>query len=355
MARKQGLFRSPRLEALENRCCPTCVVELAGATLTITGDEGDDEIAIYYFGPGALSVECNGTSTLIVDPVEKVDILTGEGNDSVYAELYPFFLDANFPAAWNVDLGAGDDQSDIHLLGFSGVDFPLSMAVAGGDGDDTLTTEVLGFFHARYDQTIDGGNGHDQIANFYTSGGAGDVMTTRTRGGNGDDGIYEEFLAWSIMGEFDGHADGGNGVDNLETRLGVSILFDLALPPALLGFDVLPGGRAAYRVIGGNGHDAITAAYLGRLHGQLNLLADSGNGADQIYADLDVNAESTGELRAAIRGGNGDDHLEVRVRFFETDLIEHPDLPGFFFETLAGYTDTPAPLGELSVATDEGR
>jgi hypothetical protein len=343
----------PRLESLEDRTCPTCAVELVGTTLAITGDAADDEIRILYSGPGALSVECDGTPSLVDAPVERVVVRTGGGNDSVDAELYPFALDADFPSTWSFDLGAGDDECAVHLLGFSGIDLPLRVSVNGGNGNDTLFTETIGFFYARYDLTVDGGNGNDSIFNFYSGGTLGD-MVTRTQGGNGDDAILEEFTLWTVLGRFDGHAEGGNGSDLMDARLGDYILIDPALPVVVVGFDVTPGARADYHQIGGNGHDALFAKNVGRLDGQLSVRADGGNGADEVSAPFDLNAESTGRFSVQICGGNGDDDMEVRVRYFETELVEPPDLPGLFLDGLAGYTDTPAPLSELAVTVDGG-
>lgn len=341
----------PRVEPLEDRTCPTCAVALTGTTLTVTGDTADNDIRILYTGPGALSVECDGTPTQVEGPVERVVVRTGGGNDFVDAELYPFAVDADFPGAWSFDLGAGDDECAVHLLGFSGIDFPLRVTVDGGNGNDTLFTESIGFFSARYDLSVDGGNGNDSIFNFYSGGTVGDLVT-RTRGGNGDDAILEELTLWTVLGRFDGHAEGGNGSDVMDARLGDYILFDPALPLVVVGFDVAPGGRADYQQSGGNGHDALFAKYVGRLDGQLNVLAEGGNGADEVVASFDLNAESTGRFTGQVRGGNGDDHMEVRIRFFETEPVEFPDLPGFFLEGLAGYTDTPAPLGELAATAD---
>jgi hypothetical protein len=338
---------------LEDRTCPACVVELVGTTLTITGDAADNDVRILYSGPGDLSVVCDGAPTQIDAVVERVVVWTGGGNDSVDAELYPSAFDADFPGLWAFDLGAGDDQCAVHLLGSSGVDFPVRVTVDGGNGNDTLFTETIGFFHARYDLTVDGGNGNDSIFNFYSGGTAGDFIT-RTQGGNGDDAILEELTAWTVFGRFDGRVDGGSRSDLVEARLGDYILFDPALPPVVIGYDVAPGARADYRLSGGNGDDALFAKYVGRLDGQLNVLADGGNGADGVVASFNLNAGSTGRFAGQIRGGNGDDHMDVRVRYFETEPIEFPDLPGLFLEGLAGYTDTPAPLSGLAVTADGG-
>ena len=343
----------PQLLALEDRTCPTCVVELSGTTLTVTGDAADDEIRILYSGPGALSVECDGTTCQIDAPVERVVVRTGGGNDFVDAELYPFAFDADFPGDWSFDLGTGDDECAVHLLGFSGIDFPLRVSVDGGNGNDTLFTETIGFFYPRYDLAVDGGNGNDSIFNFYSGGTVGDVAT-RTRGGNGDDRILEEFLMWTVLGRFDGHADGGNGSDVMEARLGDYLFIDPALPQVVVGFDLAPGARADYHQTGGNGHHALFAQYVGRLDGRLNALTEGGNGDDDVAGSFDLNAESTGQFTGEVHGGNGDDHLDVRVRFFQTEQVEVPDLPGFFLEGLAGYTDTPAPLSELAVSADGG-
>jgi hypothetical protein len=349
---RQPAFR-PCVEPLEDRTCPTCTVNLIGTTLAVTGDAADNEIRFLYFAPGDLSVECDGTQTQIHSFVERVIVRGGGGDDFVDAELYPFAFDADFPTAWQFDLGTGDDECAVHLLGFSGVDFPVRVTVDGGNGDDSIFTETIGFFYDRYDLSVDGGNGNDSIFDFY-SGGTGGHMVTRTQGGNGDDAILEEFASWTVLGRFDGLAEGGNGTDLVEATLGEYVLIDFALPPAVIGLDVAAGARVDYQLTGGNDHDAIFATYVGRLDGQLDIQVEGGNGADEVAASFDLNAESTGQFAARIRGDNGDDHLEVLVRFIETVPIEMPDFPGLFLDGLAGYTDTPAPLSELAVTADGG-
>ena len=52
--RPHTTFR-PRLQALEDRRCPSCVVRQDGDTLTITGDRNDNSIIVNYFGDGGTS------------------------------------------------------------------------------------------------------------------------------------------------------------------------------------------------------------------------------------------------------------------------------------------------------------
>jgi hypothetical protein len=352
MIRSRMTNRRPGFEVLEDRNCPACLVELAGTTLQITGDGAANDISIFYF-PGELSIMCDGMATSVTAPVKKVVVQAGGGNDSVYTELYPDGQDAAFPSSWTLDLGDGNDRSTHHLLGFLSVDYPLSVNVSGGDGNDTLFTETIGLLNASYVETVEGGNGNDRIFNF-NSGEVYGSMSANTHGGNGNDIIFQEFTLWKVFGSFHARVDGGNGDDVIDSRLGEYILLDPELPLEVIGFTVAPGAHAEYRVAAGNGEDVLTTKYVGQLDGDLNILVNGGNGDDDFFADYEINATSTGALSSKIRGGNGDDILDVELWFFETELMEFPDIPGYFVDALTGYVDDPGLLEGLSIAVDGG-
>jgi hypothetical protein len=337
----------PRLEVLEGRWCPSCEVELVGTTLSITGDAGDNAITIVHTGPGDMSVVCDGTPGHFGEPIDRVVVRGGQGNDSVFAQSSGFAPD--LPGEWTFDLGRGDDRASV--FGEMLVESPVRVAVSGGPGSDGLEAFIGAFVPSELKLVLDGGDGDDFISNGSSVEGPGRV-STRVRGGDGDDEIFDVWAFTRVLGSFDARAHGGNGSDVVWATLGNSFELDPDLPLVVAGFDVLAGGRGNYVMTGGNGPDTLRIDHLGRTDGRLNLTADGGRGGDEVFANLDVNAGSTGEFSADCRGGRGDDHMEVRVRFVETDFLEI--FPGFLSEVLVGFTDTPAPLAELAVTADGG-
>jgi hypothetical protein len=231
-------------------------------------------------------------------------------------------------------------------------DSPQSVSLSGSDGSDQLSVQSLGQFNLLYGLSVNGGRGDDFIVNFY-GGAQNGLMVTSSLGGPGDDFIFEEFLDFRVNGTYVGGADGGAGSDLLDVGLGAYIEFDPSLPLIVAGFDVHQGGRAIYSATGGDDHDAVLLDYVGRIDGQLAIHADGGRSSDDIFANVDINVESSGQLFAAFRGGDGNDNLDIRVRFIETELVEIE--PGFFLEGLVGFSETPAPLSDRLIIADGGK
>ena len=334
------------VETLENRACPSCSVELVGATLTITGDAADNSIFILDNGPGDLQLVCDGTPSSFSEPIDAVVVRTGNGNDFVIAGS---FLEGSLASrSWALDLGDGDDGALVDLEGI--IDAPISVTVTGGAGVDTIYAATAALIDSNYRVTLDGGNDTDFISTFH-NGTLNGAMVSTCLGGNGDD-LISDFQIFKVHGTFEGHADGGNGSDMVEVQLGMIISFDPELPFLVFGFDVATGGQANYDMTGGDGHDALFVNYLGHLDGQLNLRAGGGRGSDELFAILDIHAESTGCLSAQFLGGHGDDDMRVRVRSYETEPVEI--FPGVFLHGLVAFSDTPAPLSERSITADGG-
>jgi hypothetical protein len=99
-----------RLEALENRCCPSCDVSVIdGHILRILGDETANRIEIRQTSDGMTNLSCDG-ATAAFRGINEFDIATGASNDFVTANFQnPPDGDFNFRA----DLGAGNDVMNI--------------------------------------------------------------------------------------------------------------------------------------------------------------------------------------------------------------------------------------------------
>jgi hypothetical protein len=297
-------LRRPHLESLESRWCPSCVVELAGDTLRVTGDAESNQINIAYNGPGELLAECDGTPYQFSEPVREVVIRGRHGDDSVTASIFAF--DGTLPSEWSIDLGNGNDS--VFVFGEMLIQDPTRFALAGGLGDDAIQFGVSAFVVSDLEIALDGGNGDDGIGN--GSGVEGPGRTnSHIRGGNGDDFIFDAWDFSRIENSLECHVHGGNGADMVVTRLGSMFELDPNLPLVVAGFNVSSTGQADYFVSGGHGGDRVEVNTVGRIDGRLSLVANGGSGEDEILAQLDIDTQSTGVFDASLRGGLGDDTI----------------------------------------------
>jgi hypothetical protein len=292
-------------------------------------------------------VECDGETVQIADPVDAVLIRAGAGNDFVAAGS--FSVDADCPALWMLELGGGADNGLAFVEGI--LDAPVIVAVRGGAGADNLSVQTGAMINSAYAVSVDGGGDGDTISNFH-SGPVNGAMILHSQGGGGDDFILDEFSGLRVNGTFAAFAGGGNGIDVTQANLGGFVEFEPEAPPFVFSFDVAQGGKASYAMSGGNGHDSLILNFTGRIDGRLTLLADGGRDSDDVFAALEIHAESTGCFSAVLLGNQGDDLMEARVRFFDTEPVEL--FPEVVFEMLTGFSDTPAPLRRLKVLGDGG-
>ena len=80
---RQRGFR-PQLEAVEERCCPTCsVAVLDGHVLQVRGDAGDDSVRVAEARDGTVSVTCDGDEPHRFTGIDRLLIDTGDGGDHV--------------------------------------------------------------------------------------------------------------------------------------------------------------------------------------------------------------------------------------------------------------------------------
>src|SRR5688572_24342630 len=72
----------PRLEALEDRSCPSVTAVFTGGVLTLTGDGADDNISVTADAGGALTFTGTATTpTVDLDDVDQIVVDLGGGND----------------------------------------------------------------------------------------------------------------------------------------------------------------------------------------------------------------------------------------------------------------------------------
>lgn len=221
----------------------------ADGQLTLSFDDGDDDVRVVQLPDGSLAVEVNGHQVELTDEQSlNVRIESGAGDDTIT-------IDESVARGVTVDGGIGDDT------------------ITGGSGDDT----IIG---GSGDDTIIGGDGADTIEAGF---GADNVD-----GGAGDDTI-----------------DGGSGIDVLEGGLGDDTLLGGAGNDELTGGqgnDTLDGGSGADRLSGQWGDDTIDGG-----SGDDTLVGGSGN--DRLSGDQGADTIRGGLGDDHIRGGTGDDSL----------------------------------------------
>jgi hypothetical protein len=149
--RRDGMAeRHLSFERLEHRQLLAVTTSLDRGTLTITGDDAADDIAIVgTSNPGELIVTGrNGT------------VVNGVANGSTTA--FPVFLPAAAfiqPDALKVNLGDGNDSVTIDSAYIAG-----SININTADGDDTVTLAEHGEVSPTGDLRIDTGAGNDVVA-----------------------------------------------------------------------------------------------------------------------------------------------------------------------------------------------
>jgi Ca2+-binding RTX toxin-like protein len=268
---------TPDLEQLSTREMPAVVASFSASTLTVFGDNLDNNITVSRNAAGQLLVNggavkvTGGTPT--VANTALIQVFGQGGNDTITLNEASGAL----PKA-NLFGGAGNDV----LTGGSGSDMLFGQA-----GNDTLLgkggTDFL--FGGSENDTLTGGDADDQV--FGESGddrmiwNPGDD-TDLNEGGNGTDTV---------------EVNGGNGDEQFAvTANGTRVRFD-RLTPAPFSIDIGTSEKLTVNMNGGN--DSFSAT--GNLAALIAITVDGGTGNDTI---LGSNGNDT------LRGGDGDDFID---------------------------------------------
>ncbi|HVK15118.1 MAG TPA: hypothetical protein VM597_40640 [Gemmataceae bacterium] len=245
-----GSKRSPlRVELLTDRVVPSVTVVQEGTTLTVTGDQQANDIAITDGGTAAgLTVTVDGTDYPVTGDVETILIIGRSGGDTVSYELEEGFagttrtieaelgnghdtfaanLDVGIDAAswltFRVNGGNGKDDLSVAGAGDAALAGNLVVELDGGNGKDVLDLSWEGLVTGSIDLTADGGNGVDTITGDVTDAGATASVKALVLGGGGKDD-----LTLSVVGDaaatVDATIDGGRGRDKVTSTDNVDVL-----------------------------------------------------------------------------------------------------------------------------------
>jgi len=238
----------PRLEALENRCCLTCVVEVHGDTLRVEGDKANNTIAIVDNGAAGIVVTCDAVASPAATGIDHVVVHTKDGNDiltySRSAAGGNFTTDLDFSAHLGKgndsftanlngnDLAAGADVR-FHVKGDKGADIltvnagtaaaatdialgaSLSIKLDGGKEGDTIAVNTAGDVDGTLKVRASGGKEDDTVAgNLVLNAGSTGSVKAKVKGGKDDDALTLNITgAGAATAQIDAVLDGGQGTD----------------------------------------------------------------------------------------------------------------------------------------------
>ena len=364
--RRRGATFRPNVEGLEDRKLLSATMSVVdhGETLRITGDRGDNHIAITQDARGVHVVADDVAQTFT--GIRNIEVNAGAGNDTITADIA--FPPA--PCRIAVNAGAGDDvvtlrtaidpniQSGELIPAVHGVDFsanlgagndtfnadlayppdPCRIAVDGGAGDDALNVRLGGdtqtVVSGDIDVMLNGGQGNDVVAvamNHLTTLGSVDLDLN---GGAGDDRLVSAFDKLFVKGSLNANVNGGQGNDDLSLIARSqprTVIIDGGSEGTPLSPPVNPAlittGQVHIRLEGGGGsdqfHGDITPCVLpqttaGSPQGLIDMVFVGGSGNDLF--DINVTMENSvkgpelaGSVRVAVLGGQGDDSLTLHV------------------------------------------
>jgi len=266
--RRQSARFVPRLEALEDRNCPT-FIGVEGHTLLIIGGPTADTVTIMDSGNGMVTGTLDG-QTATGTAINNIVVHTGGGNDML---TYTLTSPLTTPEHLQINMGSGMDSATLNFSpGITNT--RLKVDFTGGRGDDTLTT-MFG-----------------PITNSH--------VNFRANLGKGAD-TFDGTLLGNIMGDSAVRflVQGGKGADTLGFHADST--------------NIDAGASLKVNLRGGKGDDTINFDYKGVLNGRLLLNADGGKGNDTINATATLNAGSTGEFKGRVRGGQGTNNLTFNV------------------------------------------
>jgi hypothetical protein len=270
-----GLGRSgkvtPRLEALEERCCPSSV-SFHNHILDVIDGGGANSVLVRDDGHGDVRVTLDGR-TRSFRGVRELLLNSTTGDDTINYALTRTLTTSELI---RLNLGKGNDQ--VHLDFSKGVSAPhLNIGINGGgfQGSQQGVTAVFGAIT----------NSDLRLA--ARMGGGWDHVTTRFNG------------ALEGRANVDVNVRGGDYIDGISVRAGgpIGAAARLSVETSTVGL-----------------MDTAQVDYTGKLAGHLSIQQRTGRGWDWQESTVNVEAGSTGALLDHVQGGRGSGLLMVNIR-----------------------------------------
>jgi hypothetical protein len=340
----------PRLEALEARHCPSCLVYQDGETLYVAGDDGANNVSLVHEGlrRDVVQVTCDGR-TLEFTGVRGVVAGLGEGNDFLSVLLGG---PDTVPVSVSVDLGGGDD-------GFTATFKPTksrtplppgtavpgiptwSCDVSGGPGDDWLDASVIDpnqtpephLINANLMFNFDGGTGADAVGIIVVDGKIAGSLDLNVTTGGGEDGTAIMLADSEVHGPVQMSVNTGGEDDLVGVLLADSLLLGpVDLRVALRGGDdvaalaiegVQIGGALALGLDTGLGDDVVSVLvteseeFPSQFLGPVDVAVNTGPGNDLArlgFHEVETPARRVESIHLSVDTGIGDDIASVMIQ-----------------------------------------
>ena len=275
-----GLGRSgrvlPRLECLEDRCCPSTVfLNTHTHLLTLTGDASNSTIIVRDDGHGDVQVSGLARATaahpLKFTGVTGIEVDSKTGSDNInYALTGPMTKSESL----TFNLGKGDD--DVRLDFTKGISAPkLAVNVNGVGGGNQNVTALFGSIN-------------------------GTALQLAARLGSGLD-HFTESNTGNLTGKANVNIDvtGGKGSDGVNVQI---------------NGDIAATAQLAIQAGAGANDSTLHVNYYGKLAGHLSIQENTGPGWDWMESDVTLKPGSTGWLKDHLLGGTSNDLMLLRVQ-----------------------------------------
>ena len=272
----------PKLEALEDRCCPS-TVSLNSVThlLTLTGDASNSTIVVRDDGHGDVQVYGLAGATA-AHPLKYAGVTAIEMDSKTGNDHLDYALTGTLTKAEKLTLNLGKGADQVKLDYSKGVTAPsLGIAVNGVGGRGQEITALFGAIaNTNLSLAAHLGNG----SNYFTALLNGDLtgnakVDVNVLGGTGVDGISVE-------------AKGGVGAS----------------------------ARLSVEANGGGGDNTAHIDYTGKLAGALAFTEQGGTGWEWLQSSVTLAAGSTGSVTDHLVGGAGRDMLILSVQSSNSHL-----------------------------------
>jgi Ca2+-binding RTX toxin-like protein len=284
--------------------------------ITLLGGAGNDSLygAIGEFGSGRNLFDGGEGSDTIFAFASQDTALGGSGNDFIQSKatdvLSSVGARSSFPGYAGrslLDGGAGDDTitaafSTDTMIGGEGNDSlsGIFTSASGAEGNDTINASFAGTSAAFI--TLDGGLGNDFLLG-NTTASATFTTTNFFNGGEGDDRIFLSSLRDRIIGNAAGNDTIAFATTASFTGTAVSVITDT------LGSNFITGGNSTDVITTGGGDDILFGG-TGTITGVFdNDTLDAGGGNDTILGGFGNDVLIGGDGNDSLGGGPGADTL----------------------------------------------
>jgi hypothetical protein len=306
---------TPRVEALEDRCLPSCTAVQAGSVLTITANNQQNKVVVSDNGLSnaldTITATCDGAAHSF-NGVAQV-VISVQGVKDTVSYTLPNGLQMIAFRTVDVNLRGRNDTFSANVAGNLLPDAHLVFNVRGGAGNDKINLAVAGNLAAMSSLVFDaqGGKGTNSMRATVTGnlGGNPDEpavldVNCDASSGHGHNTITE------VLNGFLNYADATLSATGAQSRAASNTITETRT-----GNEFNSNTNVSMDETGGAGNDVLRATILGDIGDEttlsLNQRGQAGN--DLLFANYQGTVHSDGTLAIAADGGPGNDKVVVRA------------------------------------------